>query len=253
MSTTPNESAPNLDAICALCGKTSEKHGGQHARCPNDTDEHYWHPTNRFTPAQPDARAVWAKPNPNKWKLHFPNLLREILKNAGTGILHIPLDILRRMMLAVAERASEINDEKLNQLMCGLALYEISDPEDKEHYDSDRALNPGGVDAVHCVNTLPIVTEALEKLLHNVSNIEVIGEWEGLDINYKSRREFRPKIDAVIEQARAALSAARDGSEAKRCPKCGSAELSRGHQPGSFALPECDFDRCNECGHQFNQ
>jgi hypothetical protein len=37
------------------------------------------------------------------------------------------------------------------------------------------------------------------------------------------------------------------------CPVCGSDELSARHHSGSFLAPECHFEECDECGHQFNQ
>lgn len=66
MSTTPNEPAPSLDAICALCGDMQRKHSTFRKACRHGDS---WHPTNRFTPAQPDARAVGAKHTPLPWHL----------------------------------------------------------------------------------------------------------------------------------------------------------------------------------------
>lgn len=37
------------------------------------------------------------------------------------------------------------------------------------------------------------------------NNIEVLGEWEGLDINHSLRKKERARIDAVVAQARALL------------------------------------------------
>jgi hypothetical protein len=48
---------------------------------------------------------------------------------------------------------------------------------------------------------------ALRALLGQVSNIEVLGEWSAQDINLKSQRTARAKIDAVVADARAALAA----------------------------------------------
>ena len=61
----------------------------------------------------------------------------------------------------------------------------------------------------HTWNTYAQLVAALEALMRNLSNIEVLGEWEALDMNARSRRELRPKVDAVIDQARLALAAAR--------------------------------------------
>lgn len=52
---------------------------------------------------------------------------------------------------------------------------------------------------------------ALEKLLRQVNNIEVLGEWSAQDINRSSQRRFRAQVDAVVAECRAALAApARD-------------------------------------------
>lgn len=63
-----------------------------------------------------------------KWKVNTPQLLKEILVNNETSILAKPLSIFGRILAEVGERASELNDPKLNALMCRLAIYEISDP-----------------------------------------------------------------------------------------------------------------------------
>jgi len=62
------------------------------------------------------------------WKVNTPGLLHEILINNETSALKIPLQIFAHLLADVATRASELNDAKLNALMCRLALYEISDP-----------------------------------------------------------------------------------------------------------------------------
>jgi len=47
---------------------------------------------------------------------------------------------------------------------------------------------------------------ALQGLLSQTSNIEVLGEWSALDINIKSQKTARVKIDETVAAARAALS-----------------------------------------------
>ena len=69
-----------------------------------------------------------------KWKCHTPNLLKEI-NNCTNFNNPTALRIFRDILVDVSERASEINDPKLNALMCRLTLYEIADPESK-NYDS---------------------------------------------------------------------------------------------------------------------
>lgn len=71
-----------------------------------------------------------------EWKVNTPQLLKEILSNPQAQVLGTPIQIFAHLLLAVAQRASEINDDQLNALMCRLALYEISDPYSKE-YDAE--------------------------------------------------------------------------------------------------------------------
>ncbi|WNV09997.1 hypothetical protein [Tardiphaga sp. 709] len=62
------------------------------------------------------------------WKVHTPNLLKEVLSNPSAAVLRQPMAILGRLLAAVAERASEINDPALNMLMLRLTLYDAADP-----------------------------------------------------------------------------------------------------------------------------
>lgn len=71
-----------------------------------------------------------------EWKVNTPKLIEELLNHSGSGAVLIPLKIFRNLLTQVAIRATELNDPKLNSLMCRLALYSISDPYDKE-YDKD--------------------------------------------------------------------------------------------------------------------
>lgn len=41
-----------------------------------------------------------------------------------------------------------------------------------------------------------------------------------------------------------------DTSVWEACPKCGSDEYARWHQPPSFALPEAYWWRCDACGYE---
>ena len=71
-----------------------------------------------------------------QWRVNTPQLLKEILQNKETQALTMPLQIFSLILSEVGQRASELNDDKLNALMCRLAIYEISDPYNK-NYDSD--------------------------------------------------------------------------------------------------------------------
>jgi len=83
------------------------------------------------------------KTNQNKsemkkeFSVHTPNLLNEILQNNTTGIFKIPLVSLSNLLERVSQRASELNDPVLNNLMCKLTLYSIADPQ-SDDYDLEK-------------------------------------------------------------------------------------------------------------------
>jgi hypothetical protein len=66
------------------------------------------------------------------FKVHTPNLLNEILTNKGMGIMVRPIQAFANILAQVAIRASQLNDPELNDLMCRLTLYSISDPHASE-------------------------------------------------------------------------------------------------------------------------
>ena len=57
-----------------------------------------------------------------------PGLLEEVLSNNETSALRVPIMIFARLLASVAERASQLHDAELDQLMLRLAMYEIADP-----------------------------------------------------------------------------------------------------------------------------
>jgi hypothetical protein len=63
------------------------------------------------------------------WKVHVPNLLREILNNPTTAVLAQPLNIFGNLLAQVASRAIEMDDPALNILMLRLTLYDQADPQ----------------------------------------------------------------------------------------------------------------------------
>ena len=71
-----------------------------------------------------------------QWRVNTPQLLKEIIGNNETAVLSKPLAIFGRILAEVGERAAEINDPKLNALMCRLAIYEVSDPYNS-NYDAE--------------------------------------------------------------------------------------------------------------------
>jgi hypothetical protein len=78
------------------------------------------------------------------WKVHTPNLLKEILNNPGTGILTQPISIFGKLLAEVGERAAEINDPRLNALMIRLTIYSASDPNSPDY---DAALCKKAIEA----------------------------------------------------------------------------------------------------------
>ena len=71
--------------------------------------------------------------NQLSWRVNTPQLLKEILGNNETNMLSRPLQIFANILVEVGERASQLNDPKLNALMCRLAIYEVADPYDKNY------------------------------------------------------------------------------------------------------------------------
>lgn len=71
------------------------------------------------------------------WRVNTPGLLQEIAQNTKEGwAVNIPLQILAGILYEVGQRAAELNDDKLNALMCRLSIYAIADPSD-ESFDQD--------------------------------------------------------------------------------------------------------------------
>jgi hypothetical protein len=64
-----------------------------------------------------------------KWKVHTPNLLKEILTNPSCAALVVPIRIFGDLLGKVAARAIALEDPELNRLMMRLTLYEQADPE----------------------------------------------------------------------------------------------------------------------------
>lgn len=61
-----------------------------------------------------------------QWKVQTAQLLKELVESNPTAwILRIPVLVLRRLMIQVAERAIVIDDPELNILMLRLGLYEV--------------------------------------------------------------------------------------------------------------------------------
>ena len=65
-----------------------------------------------------------------QWRIHMPNLLKEILNNPGTAMLEKPLTILGHRLYDLAELAVKIDDPRLHLMMMDFALYSVGDPEE---------------------------------------------------------------------------------------------------------------------------
>lgn len=81
--------------------------------------------------SKPELKSVTQQKN--IWRVHTPGLLKEIVNCSGNAIYEKPLNIFGKILATVGERAAEINDPKLNALMCQLTIYEIADPHHPNH------------------------------------------------------------------------------------------------------------------------
>lgn len=72
-----------------------------------------------------------------QWRVNTGGLIKEVFLNPGTAPLSIPFNMFGNLLYLVADRAAELNDDRLNSLMCRLALYEESDPYHK-NYDQEK-------------------------------------------------------------------------------------------------------------------
>ncbi|WP_405289446.1 hypothetical protein [Methanobrevibacter sp.] len=62
-------------------------------------------------------------------RVDTPYLIKQVFDNPGTSQLKIPFNTVLKFLGAVAQRASELNDPKLNMLMIKLNLYEVEPKE----------------------------------------------------------------------------------------------------------------------------
>jgi hypothetical protein len=72
-----------------------------------------------------------------EWRVNTPGLLSEISLNPQCAIMRIPLRIFANLLSEVGERAAELNDPRLNALMCRLAIYSVADPNSPD-YDREQ-------------------------------------------------------------------------------------------------------------------
>jgi|SRR6476660_3220313 len=76
-----------------------------------------------------------------EFKIHTPNFLQEVFNNNPKlgQVFRVPANVLRQYFIQIAKRSSELNDPKLNAIMCQMSLYAISDPEQPE-YDQELTM-----------------------------------------------------------------------------------------------------------------
>lgn len=64
------------------------------------------------------------------WKVDTPNLLRLLVEDNPKGtILRQPVKIFQNLLIELAERALQINDKKLNEILLKLNLIEVNKEE----------------------------------------------------------------------------------------------------------------------------
>lgn len=86
---------------------------------------------------KPQTTARQASPSlPPGWRVHTSKLLEEVLANTTCSVLAKPLNIFGKLLAKVGERAIELDDPKMNALMCMLTIYSCADPHSPD-YDRD--------------------------------------------------------------------------------------------------------------------
>ncbi len=74
------------------------------------------------------------------------------------------------------------------------------------------------------------------------AGIEVSGEWNNMK---KLLTKIWVKLFRIKGQRTSMIVTA-------SCPRCGNYDTERCHHSGTFAVPECFFTRCDDCGHQWD-
>lgn len=71
-----------------------------------------------------------------QFDVNTPGFLKEVIENSGQRVYAPCWNILRNLLIAVATRATELNDPIMNVLMLRLNLYEI--PVEERHKIIDK-------------------------------------------------------------------------------------------------------------------
>lgn len=58
-------------------------------------------------------------------------------------------------------------------------------------------------------------------------------------------------INAMLSAFETHLLLECDLDAGKKCSVCGSTSIARCHSDATFAVPECDYFECEDCGHQW--
>lgn len=157
---------------------------GHKYKIANIHDANYPNPVSRdVTEAQANAELIAALRN------EAPALLDEV------EALRTKLSEAEHMRDRHANAAKALNED-VTALEEDRDAHEYAATLTKHYYDKEVERN-GVLDA------------ALKALLNQTSNIEVLGEWEALDINFNMRKKVRAKVDSAIAVARQALGSAK--------------------------------------------
>lgn len=75
-----------------------------------------------------------------QWLCHTPNLLKEVVEcNPTTWVLRMPILLLRRILVDLAEHAIRLDDPELNILMLRLTLYDVPSQDIPARIEEQRA------------------------------------------------------------------------------------------------------------------
>jgi len=69
-----------------------------------------------------------------EFKVNTMSFLKEVFEhNHSMSVFKIPANVFKDLLVQIAYRASQLNDDNLNALMAQLALYAVADPYDENY------------------------------------------------------------------------------------------------------------------------
>lgn len=160
------------------------------------------------------------------FKVHTANLLKEICDcglREGQGVLKIPINQFRILLCQVAERASQVDDDKLNYLMCRLTLYELADATssdfdpDKEEEIRVKALNPKKAEEVDYEGMYNTITN-----VHKMQHLELLKHIDGL----YGRKALPDEYSMEQLKREAVMQTGRSFRDVPECKKPGCAIIT---------------------------